>query len=86
VEARVYDREHHLMESRIAYAGIVPDTSEFMRQPRADIDALSRAEPVTPGLDPSCGGHTLRPWPFFGKAAREGASFQVEVKEIHWKE
>jgi hypothetical protein len=85
VEARVYDREHHLMESRIAYAGIVPDTSEFMRQPRADIDALLTAEPVTPGSTLPVGDIPFAV-AFFGKAAREGASFQVEVKEIHWKE
>jgi len=84
VEARVFDNAGNLMESRIAYAGIVPDMSEFARQPRADIDALLTADPATPGSTLPTGDIPFAV-AFFGKAASEGVSYRVEVKEIRWK-
>ncbi|HOM30308.1 MAG TPA: DUF3426 domain-containing protein [Deltaproteobacteria bacterium] len=85
VEARVYDRAGALMEKRIAYAGIVPDTSEFVRQPRADIDALLTSDPATPGSTLP-GGDIPFAVAFFGKTAREASSYQVEVKDIRWRQ
>jgi predicted Zn finger-like uncharacterized protein len=84
VEARVYDQANTLMESRSAYAGIVPESSELMRQKGSEIDSLLTAEPRTLGVL-----ETSQDIPFavafFGKSAREGTSFKVEVKEFHWK-
>jgi predicted Zn finger-like uncharacterized protein len=84
VEARIYDPANTLMESRSAYAGIVPESSELMRQKSADIDTLLTAEPRTLGVL-----ETSQDIPFavafFGKSAREGTAFKVEVKEFHWK-
>lgn len=84
VEARVYDQAGTLMESRTAYAGIVPESTELMRQKSSDIDLLLTAEPRTLGVL-----ETQQDIPFavafFGKPAREGTSFKVEVKEFHWK-
>ena len=80
----VFDNAGNLMESRIAYAGIVPDMSEFARQPRADIDALLTADPATPGSTLPTGDIPFAV-AFFGKAASEGVSYRVEVKEIRWK-
>ncbi len=84
IEARVYDQNNNLIESRSAYAGIVPESAELMRQKSSDIDTLLTAEPRTLGV--------LETSPdipfavaFFGRPAREGSSFQVEVKEFHWK-
>ncbi len=84
IEARVYDLNNNLIESRNAYAGIVPESSELMRRKSSDIDTLLTAEPRTLGV--------LETSPdipfavaFFGKPAREGSSFQVEVKEFRWK-
>ncbi len=84
VEARVYDSTGNRLESRLAYAGIVPDTSEFTRQAGKDIEALLTSEPATPGssMPPEDIPFAVA---FFGKPAREGASFQIEVKEFHWK-
>lgn len=85
VEARVYDQNNNLIESRTAFAGIVPESTEFKRQKSSDIDTLLTAEPRTLGV--------LETSPdipfavaFFGKPAREGYSIQVEVKEFHWKD
>lgn len=84
IEARVYDLNNNLMESRNAYAGIVPEAAELIRQKSADIDTLLTAEPRTLGVL-----ETSQDIPFavafFGRPAREGSSFQVEVKEFHWK-
>lgn len=84
VEARVYDTGGRLIESRLAYAGIVPDTSEFTKQPPRDIDALLTSDPASPGstLPPSDIPFAVA---FFGKPAQLGSSFQVEVKDIRWK-
>jgi predicted Zn finger-like uncharacterized protein len=84
VEARMYDQANTLMESRTAYAGIVPESAELMRQKGSDIDLLLTAEPRTLGVL-----ETSQDIPFavafFGKPAREASSFKVEVKEFHWK-
>jgi predicted Zn finger-like uncharacterized protein len=84
VQARVYDRNNNLIESRNAYAGIIPESDELIRRKGSDIETLLSAEPRTLG--------TLSTSPdipfavaFFGRPAREGFSFQVEVKEFHWK-
>lgn len=84
VEARVYDNGGKLIESRLAYAGIVPDTSEFTKQPPRDIDALLTSDPASPGstLPSSDIPFAVA---FFGKPAQMGSSFQVEVKDIRWK-
>ncbi|MGO9145791.1 MAG: zinc-ribbon domain-containing protein [Desulfomonilia bacterium] len=84
VEARVYDKTGKLIESRLAYAGIVPDTSEFTKQPQKDIDALLTSDPASPGstLPSSDIPFAVA---FFGKPAQEVSSFQVEVKDIRWK-
>jgi hypothetical protein len=84
VEARVYDRGGKLIESRLAYAGIVPDTSEFTKQPQKDIDALLTADPSSPGSTLPA-NDTPFAVAFFGRPAQEGSSFQVEVKDIRWK-
>jgi predicted Zn finger-like uncharacterized protein len=83
IEARVYDKASRQLESRLAYAGIVPDTSEFTRQESRDIDALLTSQPASSGSMPS--ENIPFAVAFYGKSAREGASFQVEVKEFHWK-
>jgi predicted Zn finger-like uncharacterized protein len=84
VEARVYDKGGKLIESRLAYAGIVPETSEFTKQPQKDIDALLTSDPSAPGstLPTSDIPFAVA---FFGKPAQEGSSFQIEVKDIRWK-
>lgn len=84
VEARVYDRGGKLIESRLAYAGIVPDTSEFTKQPQKDIDALLTSDPSSPGSTLPANDIPFAV-AFFGKPAQEGSSFQVEVKDIRWK-
>jgi len=84
IEARVYDSTGKQLESRLAYAGIVPDTSEFTRQAGKDIEALLTSQPATPGS--SIPSEDI-PFvvAFFGRPAQEAASFQIEVKEFHWK-
>lgn len=84
VEARVYDRAGKALESRLAYAGIVPDTSEFTRQAGRDIDALLTSQPASAG--PAIPSSDI-PFAvaFFGKPAQDGATFKVEVKEFRWK-
>lgn len=84
VEARVYDRAGRLVESRLAYAGIVPDITEFTRQPQKDIDALLTSDPASPGSTLPSGDIPFAV-AFYGKSAQEGASFKVEVKELRWK-
>ena len=84
VQARVYDETQRLLATRNAYAGIIPDASEFTRQDSGDMDTLLAAEPRTLGILA-----TSQDIPFvvafFGRPAREGQSFQVEVKEFHWQ-
>ena len=84
IEARVYDSTGKQLESRLAYAGIVPDTSEFTRQAGKDIEALLTSQPATPGS--SIPSEDI-PFvvAFFGRPAQEAVSFQIEVKEFHWK-
>jgi predicted Zn finger-like uncharacterized protein len=84
VEARVYSKGGKLIESRLAYAGIVPDTSEFTKQPQKDIDALLTSDPSSPGSTLPANDIPFAV-AFFGKPAQEGSSFQVEVKDIRWK-
>ena len=84
VEARIYDQGGALIESRLAYAGIIPDTSEFTRQPQRDIDALLTSDPASPGTALPAGDIPFAV-AFYGKPAREGVSFKVEVKELRWK-
>jgi predicted Zn finger-like uncharacterized protein len=84
VEARVYDKQGKLIESRLAYAGIVPDTSEFTKQPQKDIDALLTSDPASPGSTLPASNIPFAV-AFFGKTAQNGTSFQVEVKDIRWK-
>jgi len=84
VEARVYDQRNNLIESRSNYAGIIPESSELSQQNSSDIEVLLTAEPRSLGaLSTSSDIPFLVA--FFGKAAREGYSIQVEVKEFHWK-
>ncbi|MGC9325066.1 MAG: zinc-ribbon domain-containing protein [Desulfomonilia bacterium] len=84
VQARVYNSQNRLIDTRSAYAGIVPDTYEFTRQNSTDIDALLNAEPASTGVFASSQELPFA-IAFYGKPAEEGASFQVEVKEFHWK-
>ncbi len=84
VQARVYDRNSNLIESRNAYAGIIPESDEFVRQKGSDIETLLSAEPRTLGVL-STSPDIPFAVAFFGRPAREGFSFQVEVKEFHWK-
>ncbi len=84
VQARVYDRNNNLIESRNAYAGIIPESDELVRQKGSDIETLLSAEPRTLGVL-STSPDIPFAVAFFGRPAREGFSFQVEVKEFHWK-
>ncbi len=84
LEARLYDKSGKLLDSRLAYAGIIPDSSEFARQESKDIDALLTSQPATSGSSMPSGNIPFAV-AFFGKSTREGAAFQVEVKEFHWK-
>lgn len=84
VEARVYDQRNNLIESRSNYAGIVPESSEISQQNSSDIETLLTAEPRSLGALATSSDIPFLV-AFFGKAAREGYSIQVEVKEFHWK-
>lgn len=84
VEARVYDQRNGLIESRSAYAGIVPESSELMQQNSSDIETLLTAEPRSLGALATSSDIPFAV-AFFGKSARDGYSIQVEVKEFHWK-
>lgn len=84
VQARVYDRNSNLIESRNAYAGIIPESAELIRQKGSDIETLLSAEPSTMGVLATSPDIPFAV-AFFGRPAREGFSFQVEVKEFHWK-
>ncbi len=84
VQARVYDRSNNLIENRNAYAGIIPESGEFVRQKGSDIETLLSAEPRMLGAL-STSSDIPFAVAFFGRPAREGFSFQVEVKEFHWK-
>jgi len=84
VQARVYDRNNNLIESRNAYAGIIPESAELVRRKGSDIETLLSAEPETMGVL-STSPDIPFAVAFFGRPAREGFSFQVEVKEFHWK-
>jgi hypothetical protein len=84
IEARLLDKSGKQLESRLAYAGIIPDSSEFIRQESKDIDALLTSQPATSGSSMPSGNIPFAV-AFFGKSIREGVSFQVEVKEFHWK-
>lgn len=83
VEARVYDRDNRLLEGRNTYAGIIPESGELVRQKSSEIDSLLTAEPRTLGVLATSADIPFAV-AFFGKPAREGASFQVEVREFHW--
>ncbi|HDP25104.1 MAG TPA: DUF3426 domain-containing protein [Deltaproteobacteria bacterium] len=84
VQARVYDPQNKLIDTRSAFAGIVPHAYEFTRNKRADIDALLNAEPASTGIIASSQELPFA-IAFYGRPAREGTSFQVEVKEFQWK-
>ncbi|MFY9396953.1 MAG: zinc-ribbon domain-containing protein [Desulfomonilia bacterium] len=84
VQARVYDRNGKLIESRTAFAGIIPESAEFVHQKGSDIQSLLTAEPRSLGTFTASEDIPFAV-AFFGKAALEGSSFQVEVKEFHWK-
>jgi len=84
LEARLFDKTGKLLDSRLAYAGIIPDSSEFTRQESKDIDALLTSQPASSGSSMPSGNIPFAV-AFFGKSTREGASFQIEVKEFHWK-
>ncbi len=84
IEARVYDQRNNLIESRSNYAGIIPESSELSRQNSSDIETLLTAEPRSLGALATSSDIPFLV-AFFGKAAREGYSIQVEVKEFHWK-
>ena len=84
VQARVYDRSKKLIESRTAFAGIIPESAEFVHQKGSDIESLLSAEPRSLGVFTTSADIPFAV-AFFGKAALEGSSFQVEVKEFHWK-
>ena len=84
VQARVYGKDNKLIDTRNAYAGIVPDSSELMRQESDDINILLTAEPRTMGALSSSQDIPFAV-AFFGKPALEGTSFQVEVKEFRWR-
>ncbi len=84
VQARVYDTAGKLIETRNAYAGIVPDPSELMQQKSTDINSLLSAEPSTMGALSSSPDIPFAV-AFFGRTALDGVSFQVEVKEFHWR-
>lgn len=84
VQARVYDRNEKLIESRSAFAGIIPESAEFVHQKGSDIESLLSAEPRSLGVFTTSADIPFAV-AFFGKAALEGSSFQVEVKEFHWK-
>lgn len=84
VQARVYGKDNKLIDTRNAYAGIVPDSTELMRQKSDDINILLTAEPRTMGALSSSQNIPFAV-AFFGKPALEGTSFQVEVKEFHWR-
>jgi predicted Zn finger-like uncharacterized protein len=84
IEARVYDQRNNLIESRSAYAGIVPESSELMQQNSSDIETLLTAEPRSLGALATSSDIPFAV-AFFGKSARDGYSIQVEVKEFHWK-
>lgn len=84
VEVRVYDQNKTLLATKNAYGGILPDQEEFIANKEADIDALLTAEPQSLG---ALSSEDEIPFAvaFFGRAAQEGVSFQVEVKEFHWQ-
>lgn len=84
VEVRIYDRNKALLATKTAYGGILPDQEEFIANKEADIDALLTAEPQSLGALSSADEIPFAV-AFFGKAAQEGVSFQVEVKEFHWQ-
>ena len=84
VEVRVYDQNKTLLATKTAYGGILPDQEEFIANKEADIDALLTAEPQSLGALSSADEIPFAV-AFFGRAAQEGVSFQVEVKEFHWQ-
>lgn len=84
VEVRIYDRNKALLATKTAYGGILPDQEEFITNKEADIDTLLMAEPQSLGALSSADEIPFAV-AFFGKAAQEGLSFQVEVKEFHWQ-
>ncbi|MCD6570111.1 MAG: zinc-ribbon domain-containing protein [Deltaproteobacteria bacterium] len=84
VQARLYDSNKNLIASRDAYAGIIPNSSEFTRQKSTEINALLGSRPADTGILPSSVDIPFVV-AFFGDPARRGTSFQVEVKEFHWK-
>jgi len=84
IEARVYDKNKSLLETKIAYAGIIPDRDEFITNKKEDIDTLLTAEPASIGAL-SVSDEIPFAIAFFGKPALEGVSFQVEVKEYRWQ-
>lgn len=84
VEVRVYDQNKTLLATKTAYGGILPDQEEFIANKEADIDALLTAEPQSLGALSSADEIPFAV-AFFGKAAQEGVTFQVEVKEFHWQ-
>lgn len=84
IEVRIYDRNKGLLATKTAYAGILPDQEEFIANKQIDIDALLSAEPQSLGAL-STADEIPFAVAFFGKAAQEGVSFQVEVKEYRWQ-
>ena len=84
VQARVYDDQNKLIDTRSAFAGIVPHSYEFIRHTSTDIDALLNAQPSSTGIITSSQELPFA-IAFYGRPAQEGTSFQVEVKEYQWK-
>jgi len=84
VEVRIYDQNKNLLATKTAYGGILPDQEEFASNKEADIDTLLTAEPQSLGALSSADEIPFAV-AFFGRAAQEGVSFQVEVKEFLWQ-
>ncbi len=82
LQARLYDKEKNLLETRNIYAGVIPDIAEFERKSAAEINGLLSAAPKELGEFAES-----REIPFivafFGNA--DGPrSVQVEIKEFNW--
>ena len=83
LEAKLCDDKGNLLQTKLFYAGIVPQKAEFIGKNAAAIDELLMAAPAA-GSPPIAEKEIPFALAFFGETARKAATAQIEVKKIQW--
>lgn len=83
LEAKLCDDKGNLLQTKLFYAGIVPQKAEFIGKNGAAIDELLMAAPAA-GSPPIADKEIPFALAFFGETAKKAATAQIEVKKIQW--